>query len=146
MNHHRDTQRGRVYEWENRVVAPHDPTFVGRAAAQGLVNAIWAEWGLRYPPLVEPLPRQATATLASANRLSILLRERTESWCLLHELAHAMTSTDDGRSDGHGPDFLGIYVQLLVRYLRLDASQLLASLRQAGLRVTAEARPVFLDP
>jgi hypothetical protein len=146
VNQRRDAQRGRVYAWENRVVAPRDTTFVGRAAAQGLVNAIWADWGLRHPPLVEPLPRQATATLASANRLSILLPERTESWCLLHELAHAMTSTDDGRSDGHGPDFLGIYVQLLVRYLRLDASQLLASLREAGLRVAAGARPVFLDP
>jgi len=34
-------------------------------------------------------------------------------WCLLHELAHAMTSHVDGRSDGHGPLFMGVYVNLL---------------------------------
>ena len=142
----RDRQRGRLYAWEERVVAPGDRTVVARTAAQGLVNAIWAEWGLRYPPLVEPLPLQATATAASANRLSIFLPEQTASWCLLHELAHAMTSTEDGHSDGHGPVFLGVYVQLLARYMRLDAADLLISLQQAGLRVTPDARPVFLDP
>ena len=88
------------------MVAPRDRTVVARAGAQGVVSAIWAEWGLRYPPLVEPLPLQATATAASANRLSIFLPEQTASWCLLHELAHAMTSTEDGHSDGHGPVFL----------------------------------------
>jgi hypothetical protein len=31
------------------------------------------------------------------------------SWCLLHEIAHAMSSTYDGLSDGHGPVFVGLY-------------------------------------
>ena len=39
----------------------------------------------------------------------------------------------------------GYYVQLLVRYLRLDRAVLLESLRDTGLRVAPEARPVFLD-
>jgi hypothetical protein len=110
-----------------------------------MVDAIWAELGLRYPPLVEPLPLQATATAASANRLSIFLPEQTASWCLLHELAHAMTSTEDGYSDGHGPVFLGVYVQLLARYMRLDVADLLRSLQDVGLSVDPTARPVFLD-
>jgi hypothetical protein len=45
--------------------------------------------------------------------------EHTPSWCLLHELAQAMTTTADGRSGGHGPVFIWIYLQLLSRYLRL---------------------------
>jgi hypothetical protein len=110
-----------------------------------MVNAIWADLQLHYPPAVEPLPRQATATIASADRLSLLLPVRTPSWCLLHELAHAMTTTADGHSDGHGPVFMGVYVQLLSRYLRLDTAELRRSLQDAAIAVAWDARPVFVD-
>ena len=56
MTDHRDRQRGKVYAWEERFVAPLDPSSVSFAQAQGMVNAIWAEMGLRFPPKVEPLP------------------------------------------------------------------------------------------
>jgi len=141
----RDRQRGRVYAWENRVVAPRDPTFVPYPAAQAMVDAIWADMGLLYPPAVEPLPRQASATVASADRMSIFLPERTPSWLLLHELAHAMTSDADGSSDGHGEVFMGLYVQLLIRYLRLDQNTLLASLQDNGVAIAVDARPVFIN-
>ena len=118
MSGPRDRQRRRVYAWENQIVVPRDPTTLPFSAAQGMVDAIWADMGLHYPPEVAPLPRQATATTARADRLSLFLPERTPSWCLLHELAHAMTTAADGRSDGHGSVFMGIYLQLLSRYLR----------------------------
>jgi hypothetical protein len=111
-----------------------------------MVDAIWSDMDLRYPPAVERLPRHATATLASADRLSLCLPARTPAWCLLHEIAHAMSTTDDGRSDGHGPVFMGLYVRLLVRYLRLDEAWLLASLRDDGISIERDACPVFLDP
>ena len=114
-------------------------------AAQAMVDAIWSEIGLLYPPRVERLPGQARCRLADANRLTIRLPQSTPSWCLLHELAHAMTTTLDGHSDGHGPAFVGIYVQLLARYLRLDSAALCHSLAQAGVRVRADAVPVFCD-
>ena len=57
-----------------------------------------------------------------------------------------MSTTDDGRSDGHGPVFMGLYVRLLVRYLRLDEAWLLASLQDAGISIERDACPVFLDP
>jgi hypothetical protein len=100
-----------------------------------MVDAIWSEMGLRYPPLVEPLPAQARTRLADASRLTLRLPPSIPSWCLLHELAHAMTSTHDGQSDGHGPIFIGIYVQLLGRYLRLDQGWLLQTLQEAGVMV-----------
>jgi hypothetical protein len=145
LNGKRDQQRGRVYTWENRIVAPHDPTFVSYPVAQAMVDAIWGERGLRYPPAVEPLPRQARTTVASANRLSIFLPERTPAWCLLHEIAHAMTSTADGHSDGHGEVFMGVYVQLLTRYLRLDPADLIRTVREEGIKIATDACAVFLD-
>jgi hypothetical protein len=36
-----------------------------------MVDAIWAEFGLHFPPKVERLPRQARSTMADATRLSI---------------------------------------------------------------------------
>jgi hypothetical protein len=98
-------------------VAPRDPTTLPFSAAQAAIDAIWSDMGLRYPPAVARLPRQARSLLARADRLSVLLADLTPSWCLLHELAHAMTSHADGRSDGHGPQFMGIYVQLVPRQL-----------------------------
>jgi hypothetical protein len=145
MTDNRDHQSSKVYAWEERFVAPCDPSSIGFAQTQGMVNAIWAEMGLRFPPNVEPLPRQARSTVADANRLSIRLADASPSWWLLHELAHAMTSTYDGRSDGHGPTFMGLYAQLLTRYLRVPTDAILASLRAADIAVDMLAEPVFID-
>jgi hypothetical protein len=111
-----------------------------------MVDAIWSEMGLRYPPRVEALPAQARSRIADADRLTLRLGPQTPSWCLLHELAHAMSTTQDGNSDGHGERFMGIYLQLLVRYLRLDEVQLRRSLEEAGILLMEDARPVFIDP
>ncbi len=127
------------------MIAPRDLSPIPFPAAQGMVDAIWSEMGLRYPPRVEPLPAQARTRVADADRLTLRLPPLTPSWCLLHELAHAMTSSHDGRSDGHGPSFMGIYVQLLGRYLRIEESWLLRSLEEAGIQVRIAARPVFVD-
>ncbi len=128
------------------MVAPRDRSQVAFPAAQGMVDAMWSEMGLRYPPRVEALPAQARARIADADRLTLRLRPQTPSWCLLHELAHAMSTTQDGNSDGHGARFMGIYIQLLVRYLRLDEAELRQSLKQDRVRVMEDARPVFIDP
>jgi hypothetical protein len=57
-----------------------------------------------------------------------------------------MTSHADGRSDGHGPLFMGVYVRLIARYLRLDPQMLVDSIQDAGIEIARDARPVFVDP
>jgi hypothetical protein len=141
----RDRQRSKVYAWEESFVAPCDPSSIMFAQAQGMVDAIWAEMGLRFPPKVEPLPRQARSTVADASRLTIRLADISPSWWLLHELAHAMTSTYDGLSDGHGAKFMGLYAQLLTRYLRIPTDVLLESLLTARIEIDMQAEPVFID-
>ena len=66
------------------------------------------------------------------------------TWVLLHELAHAMTSTAEGASAGHGPLFVGMYLGLLVRHARMPEAELVASVQAAGIPFEAAARPVFL--
>jgi hypothetical protein len=91
-----------------------------------------------------PAP-QARATVADATRLLIRLSDTTLSWCLLNELAHTMSSTHEGESDGHGPRFMGLYAQLLIRYLRVPPDALGRSLHDADIEVDMHARPVFLN-
>ncbi len=126
-------------------MAPRDQSLIAFAQTQGMVDAIWRETGLRYPPKVERLPTQATARQADATRLTLRLPKQVPSWILLHELAHAVTSTHDGVSDGHGPLFVGLYVDLLVRYLRLDRTVLRKSLEKAAITINPAAQPIFLN-
>jgi hypothetical protein len=142
----RDHQRSRVYAWEDRHVAVHNLGEIGFGAAQGVVDAIWSEMGLLYPPRVKPLPSGVRSCLADADRLTLRLPSSTPSWVLLHEIAHAMASDHDGSSDGHGSVFMALYLRLLGRYLQFDEGALRASATGNGLRVATEARPIFVTP
>lgn len=135
----------RLYAWEDAEVAPRDRSSVPFAQLQALVDHVWAGEGLRFPPRVRPLPRQARRTVARATRTAIEAPPELPTWVLLHELAHALTSTAEEKSDGHGPRFAGMYLRLLERYARMDRAALEASLRRAGIAWEADPRPAFLD-
>ncbi|WP_198375029.1 hypothetical protein [Neoroseomonas rubea] len=134
----------RLYAWENRVVAPLDRSVVPFERMQAIVDHVWAAEGLKWPPRVRPR-RASRATLATGSRLAIEAPARLPSWVLLHEIAHALTSTAEGAGDGHGPDFVGTYVRLLVRHCRLDGEMLARTLAADGIRWNPDARPAFLD-
>lgn len=134
----------RVYQWEDRVVAPLDRSVVTFANMQALVDHVWQGEGLRWPPRVRP-KRKSAATIARANRLAIEAPDELPSWILLHEIAHAMADAGEGDALDHGPDFVGLYLRLLVRYARLEETMLSASLRDAGIKWNPQARPAFLE-
>ncbi len=134
----------RLYAWENRVVAPLDRSMVPFQRMQALVDYVWAAEGLEWSPRVRP--RKATkATLATGTRLAIEAPASLPTWVLLHEIAHALTSTAEGTGDGHGPVFVGTYVRLLVRHCRLDRVMLAETLAADGVPWNPDARPAFLD-
>ena len=60
-------------------------------------------------------------------------------------MAHALSSTHEGASDGHGPIFMGLYIQLLERYMRWRGEELLRSATADGIEVWPEARPAFVE-
>lgn len=136
----------RFYAWEDAVLMPRDSSRVPFAQLQALVDHVWVQEGLTWPPLVKPLPKQARRTQARATRTVIEAPAELPSLVLLHELAHAMTSTAEGASAGHGPAFVGMYLQLLERYARLPRAELEASLDAVGIPYAKDVKPVFLDP
>jgi hypothetical protein len=136
-----DPQATRLYAWEDACVAPRDSSRVQFARMQALIDHVWQAEGLRWPPRLAPLPRQARTLQARASRTRIEAPESLPSWILLHEIAHAMLTDIDGAGPGHGPAFVGLYVHLLVAHARMDRAALERSLTEAGLAFARDARP-----
>lgn len=143
----RDYQRSALYAWENAIIAPKGGAPIAYADAQALVNAVWMAQGLLYPPQVVAMPRQNRRAWAKANRLEVFLNpdRPTPTWVILHEIAHSMTGTVEGESDQHGPDYLGVYMRLVDRHLRIPMPVLMFTANKAGLRFNIAAQPSFTD-
>ena len=58
-----DPQRRRVYAWEDRAVAPHDVALVPFVRLQSLVDHVWMQEGLFWPPLGTTNPAVQTGTM-----------------------------------------------------------------------------------
>ena len=55
---------------------------------------------------------------------------------MLHELAHSINKIEGvGKNDNHGPEFMKIYIGLLVKYNNMDMLYLLWSAKEAGVEV-----------
>ena len=142
-----DIQRSRLYSWEDRVVAPLDPSTVAvRRRRKALVDAIWAELDLRFPAdrSKKCRRRRRAASPTPTACASACPPPRRPGACCTN-WPTPCPATTPAASDGHGPRFVGLYVQLLVRYLRLDRETLLASLAEAGIVVAPDALPAFID-
>ena len=84
---------------------------------RGSTSCAWGDWKLKF-------------LVNSDNKVSVDT--------IIHELAHIIDSSR-GRNRmaeaGHGPKFIGVYIDLLVRYLNVDRDFLERTARQHGLRI-----------
>jgi hypothetical protein len=140
-----DRQKSKTYRWEVSVVAPHDITPVPFDQIEMIVKHVWEQEGLEYPPLVKRLNKKCRKGSACAKRTKLKFHSETYTWIILHEMAHAMTMLSSGESNGHGSLFMGIFCQLLSRYLGFNFVDLVKTAQDAGLRVKPDASPVFLE-
>lgn len=144
MSNRRDTsdyQRSRVYAWEDRQVHPKDTGTVPFDQAQGIVDYVWAQAGLSYPPKTRELGRNARCTKANANRLTIRIPAKgISTTILLHEIAHSMTTdAASDRTHAHRPRFVGVFMKLLCDLIpTFNLDELMASARKEGVEFTFE--------
>lgn len=144
----RDSQRNKVYTWERSVVSPRDTIRIPLDRIQGLVNYIWRAEGLEYPPVVEPLHTNDTAGGRGCRTRVRFPEHGTYTWIVIHELAHAMNSSifseeDAEINDIHGPNFVGIYVNLINKYLKIDLMLLLGSIKAHKIKINHNAKPTM---
>jgi hypothetical protein len=132
----RDFQRSRLYRWENEHVLPLDRQPIPLDACRALVAAVFVRrlGPDAAPPLVED-GRGRRHAAGSRDVIKLPRWARTRP-VVLHECAHGLAT------DGHGPDFVRVYVELLVEFSGFDRATLEAGLSAAGLQVTPAGQPL----
>jgi hypothetical protein len=115
----KDYQRAKVYNWEAANIWPGMPVRFDNI--QTYINNIWEKMGLKYPPMVKPLPPQVRVISADATRTVVRFPETgTTEKTILHELAHSMTATASGASHQHNEYFVGMAMVLYEKFLGVD--------------------------
>lgn len=130
----RDAQQNRAYDWERMYIAKHDVQKVPFNQIKFVVDYMWKGEGLEHPPIVSPLPKPYGNVEADSTRLELRFKPFTNTWVIIHELAHSMTSMATGLSNYHGELWLGRYMQLLYKYLKIPMDYLQSTALQSGLR------------
>lgn len=143
----RDYQRSRVYSWDWNHVSKLDKSQLSFDQAKMMVTAIWMSEGLINPPDVLEMPKQERKAFAKANRNSVFFpTDKTiPTWIVLHELAHSLTNTVDGNGDRHGADFVGVYMKLLVKYLKMPLPLLMFTAQKEKVDFNIGAKYYILD-
>jgi len=104
-----------------------------------ILNGFGCHGGNRSPALAWNAPPPSTKSLAitmddpaaptgsgwsHSTWDTIFMSTGIPSWCLLHEIAHAMTSNAEGISYGHRPISISVDLKLIPRHLRVDSEEL----------------------
>jgi hypothetical protein len=131
----------KLYRWEHDYIAKLDKEKIPLSNVQGIVDYVWENEGLKYPPRVMLLDDEDSNVEACADRLVVMFKPTVYTWVILHELSHSMTCTPDGLHNGHGSLFCGVYVYLLNKYMKVDMDYMRKSLRSRNITVEYDARP-----
>lgn len=130
-----DRQVSRVYSWEEEIVAPTDTNLVSPEVAQQIVDHIWAGEGREYPPKVI-IKNRKNSRCADATRFELRFPlRRLYTWIIIHELAHSLTSNEDGASNHHNGWFVQTYIRLLAKYAGLDLLMLMHTATQQNIKI-----------
>src|SRR5262245_24515265 len=103
---------------------------------QTYVNGVWLAQGWLNAPRVNSISDGKGNALARASSGQHTLPVTIAGLVILHELAHALTD------DGHGPNFVGMYIDLLERVESLSRLITMYSLKQAGIDFNLGVQPL----
>ncbi len=142
-----DYQKSRLYSWEQVHVNPVDRQLVPYDNVQNVINHVWSEMGLLYPPRVTPMHKNVTKWAGSANRLVVNIPEHgATTITILHEIAHSMTMDLEGAGFQHGPGFVGVFMRLLDRFVpALNLPVLMFTASQMNVKFNITQQPTILD-
>lgn len=141
----RDYQKSRVYAWENKFIHPRCTRVLCFKECQAFVDGIFLCEGLIGAPKVIPMPKQNRTAMSKANRKSIWVQDTIPASVLIHEMAHSLTMTIDNKSDDHGPDFVGVYIKLLDKYMGIPLALSMYTLSQTKIVYNLGAQYYFTD-
>jgi len=137
----RDSQKSKCYKWENAQVIRPDEKQIAFEKLQKIVDKVWEKEGLpNPPPQVVLLDPRNTTLWAEATRHEIrVTTEGLKKTVLMHEIAHSMLISNP-RLAHHGPRWVGVYVDLLVRHCRMKRKDLETSLMESGVKFNYDGK------
>ncbi len=137
----RDTQRQKLYDWENAQFNNGGSKNVGDAPhmemdeIKKLVTRVARDYGLSHRKVgVGDGRGRRRACYSPGTREIKLPRWSRRRYIVLHELAHWIEYVmQPGRCAWHGREFVGIFMELLRRYDGRDLSDMVATANAARL-------------
>jgi hypothetical protein len=144
----RDSQKSKVYAWEDKHVIGRTEAYIPFEKCQEMVNYIWEQMGWKYPPRVIAQHKNVTKHAASANRLHVSIPEDrgAKTTVIIHELAHSATCDVDGHSERHGPEFVGVYMKMLDKLIpNLNLPVLMYTAQLGRVKFDITHKPNILD-
>lgn len=141
----REYQQTKCYKWEHGLTLKNNPSFP-LEKIQEKVNEIWAAMGLIGPPEVQALPIN-TKWLGTGTRMVVKFRKNhpTTLDTILHELAHAMCGSINGAGHKHDEHFVGVYMELMIKFMDIDRFYLWFTADKAKLQYEKFAKPKIMD-
>lgn len=140
-----DPHQNRVYEWEDSWPG-WDRNHVGINACRELIEAACRHYRVKLPKVKVHHVRSISFSIPTKDYISLQGWAHEDRGGLnvptaLHEAAHHIAYALHGeRIQDHGPTWLGIYLDLLVRAKVAPEVALKASLRSFGLRIALARR------
>lgn len=140
----RDYQVSKLYNWEQTLPSGG---MIEIENAQAIVNHVWTQEKLDYPPTVVLIDQRTTKWAGKASRMRIQLQPTVCMRVLLHEMSHSMTSSVDCMEGSmqHNEWFVGVYIKLLEKYLNVPMPLMLYTLNKHNVDFDIMAYPTFLD-
>lgn len=128
-----------VYKWEADTVRSWDKSRLGHAVAHSVVQHVWRDMGLIFPPKVTFDPKIPDGGYGT--RTELTFKGPPSHVVLFHEMAHAMDTTveeeagyQDWGGSSHNDNWLGLYVDLMDRYMGGEKFNKITSLATLGAR------------
>lgn len=144
----RDTQRSKLYDWEDRefntlgTKLVTDSPQMELSEIRKLLTKVARDYGLTRwkPDVTDGRGRRKACYSPSWNEIK-LPRWSRRRYIVLHEIAHWIEYVAfPGRCAWHGREFVGIFMELLRRYHGADLAQMTASANAARLDFEPNSR------
>lgn len=128
----RDSQRSKLYAWEDAAMPHEGSPLMTIEECQALVNKVWRKYKFatgECPTVQAPKRRRGNGCYRPHLNVIILPKWTRMSWYVLHETAHAIGA----RGEYHGPNFCRTYADLLCKFDGWTA--VISNMRAFGLKV-----------
>lgn len=131
-----DFQKSKVYNFENTFVAPFDKNKISFDSAQSIIDYIWSNEGFKNTPPKAIFKVREGSAYGSRMRIR-LPNNLMYTWVVVHEMVHSIQDMagNEHLYDGHGPNFVGIYVDLLDKYLKINKLMLWAKIEELNIKI-----------